>query len=114
MSDQIKKEESGVQKFDLGSRTVYDMREAMSGKYEDAGLKPGDVVIWSDKKIYRVLKNNPGAGATFKKMTTQEIKDLTNEIDHFVITAQEEIKYFEDMSPEPLILIPKSKIISKL
>jgi len=91
MSDQIKRDETGVQKFELGSRTVYDMREAMSGKYEDKGLKSGDIVIWSDKKIYKAIKNNPGVGATFKRMTSQEIKDLTNEIDHAVISLKKKL-----------------------
>lgn len=91
MSDHKKPEDSGVRIIDLGNRSVYDMREAMSGKYEDSGLKAGDCVIWSDKKIYKVLKNQPGAGATFKKMTEAEIVQLKQEVDEKISAMQDEI-----------------------
>ena len=73
-------EPSGVLTFNLGDKIVYDMRKALNGKYEDTGLQAGDVVILSDKKIYRVIKKGKGK-AMFIKMDMKAIRVLKDEID---------------------------------
>lgn len=88
MTEQIK---SGVKQYKLSGRNIYDMRGAMNGLYEDKNLKNGDCVIWSDRKIYRVVKNHTTFGATYLKMTKNEINDLKEEIDKAISEKQQTI-----------------------
>lgn len=69
-----------VKSYKLGDRTIWDLREAMNGKYEDQGLNENDVIIMSEKKLYRVIKKY-GQGATFRKMTINEIEELKQEVE---------------------------------
>lgn len=86
MAEQIK---SGVKQYKLNGRNIYDMRGAMNGLYVDKNLKAGDCVIWSDRKIYRVVKNHTTFGATYLKMTKNEINDLKKEIDKAISEKQQ-------------------------
>lgn len=88
MAEQIK---SGVKQHKLNGRNIYDMRGAMNGLYEDKNLKNGDCVIWSDRKIYRVVKNNESFGATYIKMTKHEINDFKKGIDKAISEKQQTI-----------------------
>ncbi len=82
---------TGISVYKLGNRTIFDMRGAMNGLYEDKNLKTGDCVIWSDRKIYRVVKNHTTFGATYLKMTKNEINDLKKEIDKAISEKQQTI-----------------------
>lgn len=82
---------SGILVYKLINRTIFDMRGAARGRYEDKGLKAGDCVVWSDRKIYKVLKSKAGDGATYLKMTKNEINDLKEEIDKAISEKQQTI-----------------------
>lgn len=84
--------DSRIKELKIGDKSIFDMREAMRGRYEDKALKAGDIVIWGDKKIYKVLKNAPGKGATFIKLNIQQIKELKADIDKETSRLKEKIK----------------------
>lgn len=45
---------SGIIKYEVGSRTIWDMRNARRGRYIKESLKEDDVIIVSDRKVYKV------------------------------------------------------------
>jgi hypothetical protein len=71
---------SEVKSYKLGERIIYDLRELGRGIFRYSQLKNNSIVIFGDKKIYRV-KSNGIYPANFIKLTKSEIIELKEEID---------------------------------